>query len=248
MDYMTRVIEDIETHNLEGLRECFQNGVSPNATFRGQPLLHELVSEYARGPSFKQCVQVFVDHGLIYDSKPLLTVFLDDAESLRKLIEAQPDLVSRRFAVRCAYTPLSDASLLHICAEFNHVRCARVLISSGAEIDALAGVDDLGFGGQSPIFHTVNQNHNQSQEMLDLLLEHGADLSIAVRGLVWGQSYPWETLIPAVNPISYAMMGLLPQMHRDEETIARTVQQLMQHRFGIDYHLMNIPNAYLKGG
>ena len=68
-----------------------------------------------------------------------------------------------------------------------------------------------------------------------------------VRGLIWGKGYPWETLIPAVNPISYAMMGLLPQMNRREEVISEVVSLLLKKRFGIDYQSTNIPNKYLKG-
>lgn len=246
-DYATRIIEDIETHNAEAIAECFQNGVSPNAIFRYEPLLHELTSEYGRGPSFKQCVRAFVDHGLQYENAPLLAVLLDDADTLNKLIQVTPSLVSDRITLRCAYTPLTEATLLHVCAEFNHVDSANVLISGGADINALAGVDEHGFGGQSPIFHTVNQNQNRSQEMMDLLLARGADLSITVKGIVWGQSYPWETLIPSVNPTSYAIMGLLPQMHRDEATISQIVQKLMKHRYGVCYKLKNVPNAYLQG-
>ena len=82
--------------------------------------------------------------------------------------------------------------------------------------------------------------------MLDLLLEHGADVSVTVKGIVWGQSYPWETLIPSVNPISYAMIGLLPQMHRDETTISRIVQKLLKHRYGICFQPKNVPNSYLS--
>ncbi len=244
-DYNARIIEDIETHNVDAIRECFQNGVDPNAFFRGEPLLHELTSEYGRGPAFRQCVQAFVDHGLRYENAPLLAVLLDDADTLVELIKSTPSLVSQRHTLRCAYTPLTKTTLLHVCAEFNHVDCARLLIAKGAEINATAGVDESGFGGQSPIFHTVNQNQNQSQEMLDLLLSCDADLATTVHGIVWGETYPWETLIPSVNPISYAMMGLLPQMHRDETTISKVVQKLMKHRYSVDYDLKNVPNAYL---
>jgi hypothetical protein len=67
-----------------------------------------------------------------------------------------------------------------------------------------------------------------------------------VKGLIWGNGYQWETFIPAVNPISYSMMGLLPQMHRDEITTAKTVQLLIKAAYGIDYTPTNIPNKYLK--
>jgi hypothetical protein len=82
--------------------------------------------------------------------------------------------------------------------------------------------------------------------MLNYLLEESADLHITLTGLIWGKSYEWETLIPSVNPISYAMMGNLPQMHRDEVTISNIVTTLLKHAYGIDYTPTNVPCAYLK--
>ena len=82
--------------------------------------------------------------------------------------------------------------------------------------------------------------------MMKYLLSLSVDLNITVRGLIWGKGYPWETFIPAVNPVSYCMMGLLPQMHRNEKTIHDTVRTLMIAGFGIDYYAGNVPNAYLR--
>ena len=82
--------------------------------------------------------------------------------------------------------------------------------------------------------------------MLHFLLAKDVAIRITVSGLIWGKGYDWETLIPAVNPINYAMMGLLPQMHRDEKTIADTVSLLLKHEFGIDYQSANVPNKYLR--
>src|SRR5690606_169156 len=117
--------------------------------------------------------------------------------------------------------------------------CAKVLVDYGADINTRAGIDENGFGGQTPIFHTVNQNSNNSYDMLNYLLFNSADLTLTVTGLIWGKSYEWETFIPAVNPVSYAMMGLLPQMHRNEKTISDIVSLLMKHSYGIYY---NAPN------
>ena len=64
--------------------------------------------------------------------------------------------------------------------------------------------------------------------MLHFLLENGADLGVTIKALVWGKGYEWETFIPAVNPVSYAIMGLLPQMHRREETVAEVVSLLLK--------------------
>ncbi|MFI5186305.1 MAG: ankyrin repeat domain-containing protein [Chitinophagales bacterium] len=246
MDYLQKLIGDIETHSVEGIKECFSNGVNPNDLFRGQPLIYELTSEYLRDPAFKDCVKAFVDHGLNFGDKILLSVLLDDSKSLDSYLSNDGDIIKREYTLRCAYTPLFKASLLHICAEFNHVSCAEILVKYGADINAKAGIDENGFGGQTPIFHTVNQNSNQSADMLKYLLSKSADLKITVAGLIWGKGYDWETLIPAVNPISYAMMGLLPQMHRNEMTISKTISLLLKAAYGIDYTPQNVPCAYLK--
>lgn len=246
MDKFREIAEQIELHSVEGIGKCFAAGISPNDLFRGEPLIYELTSEYTRSPRFRDCVKVFVDHGLQMEDKLLLSVLLDDAAQLDQLLKKDPLSISKKYSLRCAYTPLYEASLLHICAEFNHVQCAEVLVKHGLDINVKAGVDEYGFGGQTPIFHTVNQNTNQSSAMMEFLLSKKADLEITVPGLIWGKGYEWETLIPAVNPISYAMMGLLPQMHRDERTISKVVTTLLQHAYGINYVPGNVPNAYLK--
>lgn len=246
MDYLQELIIQIELHSPGGIRDCFANGVDPNDRYKDEPLIYELTSEYTRSPLFKDCVKAFVDYGLDMDDKTLLAVLLDDATSLHDELSNDPSALAKRYTLRCAYTPLYEASLLHICAEFNHVSCAEILIKHGVDIDTPAGIDEDGFGGQTPIFHTVNQNSNNSADMMDLLLSYSADLTLTVPGLIWGKGYPWETLIPSINPISYAMMGLLPQMHRNELTISKVVSRLLKQRYGIDYTPVNIPCAYLR--
>lgn len=246
MDYLEKIIGDIELHSVEGIRECFEHGLSPNVLFRDEPLIYELTSEYTRSPRFKDCVRAFIDHGLEFEDKILLSVLSDDGLTLDHLLNANPERLSRHYTLRSAYTPLYQASLLHICAEFNHQSCAQVLVNRDLDINIRAGFDQYGFGGQTPIFHTVNQNSNQSADMMEYLLSLGADLKLTIPGLIWGKGYEWETLIPAVNPISYAMMGLLPQMHRNEKTISATVSELLHAAYGIEYTSPNIPNAYLN--
>jgi ankyrin repeat protein len=151
-----------------------------------------------------------------------------------------------KYTLDCTFTPLYDVSLLHICAEYNHLTCAKTLVKYGAEINAIAGIDDNGFGGQTPVFHTVNQDANKSIEVLRYLISHRADLGLTVKGLIWGKGYEWETFIPAVNPISYAMMGLLRQFQRKEEQIYEVVSLLLTAHYGTGYYSANIPNKYLQ--
>ena len=245
MDYLSELVNQIELHSVDGIKECFLNGISPNDLYKGEPLIYELTSEYTRTPGFKDCVRTFVEHGLVFDDKVLLSVLSEDEKMLEASISDDPGTIHKKYTLRCAYTPLYEVTLLHICAEFNHVSCAEVLVKHGADINAKAGVDENGFGGQTPIFHTVNQNSNNSRDMLQYLLSNGADLTITVPGTIWGRGYDWETLIPAVNPISYAMMGLLPQMHRNEQTISKVVTTLLEAAYGINYTPGNVPCKYL---
>ena len=162
MDYLKKLIHAIEIHSVEGIKACFENGINPNDFYRNEPLIYELTSEYTRTSRFKDCVRVFMAYGLKFDDSALLAVLSDDADALEAHVKIHPETVTRRYMLRCAYTPLQEATLLHICAEFNHLSCAEVLVRHGADIDAKAGVDAYGFGGQTPVFHTVNQNSNHS--------------------------------------------------------------------------------------
>src|SRR5688572_5976890 len=154
MGDLNELLIQIELHSVEGIAKCFSHGISPNDYFRNEPLIYELTSEYTRTPRFKDCVKAFVDYGLKFDDKNLLSVLLDDAKSLELLISNNPEIVSKKYTLRCAYTPLHEVTLLHICAEFNHLSCAEILVNYGADINAKAGVDENKFGGQTPIFHT----------------------------------------------------------------------------------------------
>lgn len=244
-NYLEKIIGDFECHDVEGIRDCFDHGVDPNDVSRGEPLIYQMVNMYTRSKKFKDCIKAFVEYGLVMEDKVLLSVLTDDAATLAELLQNDPAAMEKKYTLQCTYTPIFETSLLHICAEYNHVSCADVLLANGADVNAKAGVDEYGFGGQTPIFHTVNQNTNQSEEMLHWLLQQQAYLLTPVRGLIWGKGYEWETLIPAVNPISYAMMGLLPQFHRRETTIAQTVTVLLKHAYGIDYTPVNVPCKYL---
>jgi hypothetical protein len=241
-----QMLYSIEVHSVEGIQNYFREGGNPNEMHDGIPLFTTLVEMYTRTRRFKDCVQAFVQAGLDFENKSLLAVFLDDAKKLEGIIVESPAIIVETFSLfRNTYTPLSGATLLHYCAEYNAINCGRLLISSGADVNAKAALDEYGFGGHTPIFHTVNQNSNHSRDMLDLLLEYSADLTFTIKGLIWGKGYEWETWIPSVNPISYAMMGLLPQMHRKEETIASVLSLLTRKAYGIDYKPANVPCKYL---
>jgi hypothetical protein len=246
MSPIDHLLIQFELHSVEGIRKSFEEGIDPNMIHDGEPLINALINMYTRSPRFTDCVKVFVEYGLQMDDHYLLAVLLDDVTALHALVMKDVAPIKKEYTFRCTYTPLYKATLLHLCAEYNLINCGRLLVSMGIDINARAGVDEHGFGGHTPIFHCVNQNSNNSLEMMNYLLSQDADLKITVPGLIWGKGYEWETFIPSVNPISYAMMGLLPQMHRKQETIAKTVSLLMKEAYNIDYKPANVPNEYLK--
>ncbi|MDI1322209.1 MAG: hypothetical protein PSV36_05635 [Algoriphagus sp.] len=246
MDYLQKIRIDFELHSVEGIRECFKKGVSPNEFINGKPLIYELINMYTRGPLFKSCIQVFVDNGLEFSDKILLSVLLDNATLLDTQLASDKNASAKKYTLNCAFTPLYEATLLHICAEYNHLSCAEILVKHGADINSKAGYDENGFGGHSPIFHTVNQDANKCLDMLKFLISRNADLNTTVTGLIWGKGYEWETFIPSLNPISFAMMGLLRQFQRTEKQIYEIVSLLMKAKDGIDYFPENVPNKYLN--
>ena len=246
MNYLEKIIIAFELHSVKDIKDCFENGVDPNETVNGRPLIDELINMYSRGPAFRECVQAFVDAGLRFNDRELLAVLLNDASALDNLLHTGKQALAKKYSFNCTFTPIYEASLLHICAEYNHTNCARILIKHGADVNAIAGLDENGFGGQTPVFHTVNQNDNKCVDMMKYLIEQKADLSLTVKGLIWGKGYEWETFIPSVNPISYAMMGLLRQFQRTEQQIYEVVSLLLSARYGRNYYPPNIPNKYLQ--
>lgn len=201
---------------------------------------------YTRGPSFRKCIKAFVDYGLEFEDKILLAVLLDDAVLLDRTLSDNQEALKNKYSFDCAFTPLNEVSLLHICAEYNHLSCTKTLIKHGADINSKAGLDENGFGGHTPIFHTVNQDSNKCIDVLKFFVSQKADLILTIKGIIWGKGYPWETFIPSVNPMSYAMMGLLRQFQRTEQQIYEVVSLLLKASYGIEYHPSNIPNKYLN--
>ena len=56
-------------------------------------------------------------------------LLLDDDAALRQLAEVPRESLERRVTVPSAFTSCEGVTLLHVCAEFNSVRCARVRLT-----------------------------------------------------------------------------------------------------------------------
>jgi ankyrin repeat protein len=140
---------------------------------------------------------------------------------------------------------LIGVTLLHVAAEYGHRDAAAKLLELGAEVDAKATVDEFGLNGHTPLFHTVNSNGNRSAPLMRLLLAAGARADLRLQGITWGKGFEWETTCFDVTPISYAQLGLLPQMHRCERDCYFNVSELLRAAGRVVPPLANVPNRYL---
>jgi ankyrin repeat protein len=180
---------------------------------------------------------------------PLLQALLpDDDAALRGVLSDSGENLRRRLNPLCAFTSCRGVTALHICAEFNSTRCARVLLDAGADVNAHADLDESGLGGQTPIFHAVNGIFNYCRPVMEILVNAGANLDTRVRSLLWGESMSWETVVYDVTPISYAQCGLYSQFHRREEDVYSNIAFLHRRRYGSEPPSRNVPNRYLVGG
>ncbi len=236
-----------ESHDSAAIQKVLAAGLSPTAPIHGQTPLMGLFEMYLRSPRFAECVRVLLHAGASFDDPLLEALALDDSGHLRAILQENPAALHRRFELHCAFTPLRGATPLHICAEYNALRCARVLLDAGHPVDAPAATDAHGFGGHTPLFHTVNSLKNFARPMLELLVAAGASLDLRLKGLIWGQGFAWETTILDLTPLSYTQCGLYSQFHRREDYLYDNLAYLYQKKYGQTFPLHNVPNKYLEG-
>jgi len=235
-----------ETHDSAAIRNALAAGCSPTALIDDKSPLILLTEMYTRTSRFADCLRVLLDAGATFNDPLLESLLLDHADKLRIILKSSPSELARRFHLHCAYTPLASASPLHICAEYNSIHCARVLLDAGHPVDATAAIDANGFGGHTPLFHTVNSNRNYCRPMMELLADARASLDVHLKGIVWGSGFEWETTILDVTPLSYAQCGLYFQFHRREDHIYSNLAYLYQEKYGQPLALRNVPNKYLQ--
>ncbi len=148
---------------------------------------------YTRRPKDKSaCLEIVGAAGFPLPDTPIMALHRSRLDLLQEHLDRDPSLLERRFTypevffnhdgtVGDAYpaTPVSGCTLLHLALEFDDIDAAHWLIARGADVNARAAIDAEGFGGHTPLFHTVVNLASgmglDDDSKAKLLLDHGAD-------------------------------------------------------------------------
>lgn len=236
-----------EVHSVERIRAVLESGFDARVPVNGKTPINYLIEMYIRSDRFPPCLRLLLDRGAALDDPKIEAVLLNDAAALETAVREDSGLLEHRTSLVCAFTPLVGVTLLHIAAEYGNFDVTRKLLELGAAVDARAAVDEFGMNGHTPLFHAVNSNANRSERVMKLLLQAGARTDTLLAGVTWGKGFEWETTCFDVTPISYAQLGLLPQMHRTAQDSYANIRSLLAAAHRTVPPLANVPNRYLAG-
>lgn len=247
---MSNPTEDLlsafDGHETDAIRAALDDGADCVNPIRGKLPINWLLEEYSRSDRLGACIQLLIERGAKWPDPLLAPILLNDGQAIADAVRAHPAMLEHRVTLRCAFTSLNCVTLLHVAAEYGNLDAARALLDAGANVNAEAALDDQGLNGHTPLFHTVNSIHNRSEPIMRLLLKSGARTDVRLAGLHWGQGYDWETTFFDVTPISYAQMGLMPQVHRSERGIYDNIRLLLEASGRPADSIANVPNRYLR--
>jgi ankyrin repeat protein len=182
------IISPCDTLSPTALKWLLDHGANPNP--RKYTALDYLIGAYSRSTKLSECIEILLSAGgtTRHDNPLLLEILRGRPDRLAELLDADPGAVHRRFpefdiggGTGTRRLTLKGTTLLHVAAEYGELHAARLLLQRGADVNAPALIDEAGIGGQSPIFHAVTQFDDWGLSVAQLLLEHGADLSLRVK-------------------------------------------------------------------
>jgi ankyrin repeat protein len=221
-----------ETLAPRALKWLLDHGADPHAAARdyGSPL-SMLICTYGRNARGKNaCLEVFADAGFDLPDTPAMAFHRGRIDLLEAHLDRDPSLLEHRFQESEIFpaeleikpsdglhvTPVVGSTLLHLAIEYDDIDVARWLIERGADVNAKAALDADGFGGHTPLFHTVVTLAAPDDAKARLLLERGADPNAraTIRKQLRDMGDPEKEMMREfhnVTPIGYASQFLEPR-------------------------------------
>jgi hypothetical protein len=207
------IMGSCETLNAEGFDFLAELG-APITNERGDRLapLALVLATYGRHPAGKHAIlDSFARHGYDLPDTPMMAFHRGRVAHLEAHLRRDPSLLERRFSRReiyppelgCAdeqhfgmhWTPIDGTTLLHLAIDFMERDIFDWLLERGADVDARAAVDADGFGGHTPLFHTVVCGPWGDETFVRALLERGAraDVRASLRKFLdWCEEPRWH--------------------------------------------------------
>jgi hypothetical protein len=160
-----------ETLAPRDLKWLLDHGADPRVTSReyGTPLTL-LIGTYMRNARGRSaCLEVLADAGFRLPDTPAMAFHRGRIDLLAAHLDRDPSLLEHRFQEGEIFppelgiapgdglhgTPVAGGTLLHLAVEYDDIDVARWLIERGADVNVKAALDADGFGGHTPMFHTV---------------------------------------------------------------------------------------------
>lgn len=204
VDFLVSIGGDMEgkdRYGLIGSSSCeLQNLDSLKFTlgYRSRPIPQRVLAEYfmvlvgtyVRKPKGKhQCIEELVNQGLELEDTPIMAFHQGRIDLLENQLKDNPDLINRRFSLNEIFSspyfkdkedglhlaPLEGATLLHMAIEYDERDIMKWLVENGADVNAVSSIDEEGFGGHTPLFHTTVTFIMDDTSKATYLLENGAD-------------------------------------------------------------------------
>ena len=171
-----------------------------------------VLGTYARNPAGKHAIlESLARRGYALPDTPMMAFHRGSIDRLREHLHRDPTLLARRFTLREIYpvelgcspdersgmhwTPIMGTTLLHLAIDFEEVAIFEWLIARGADVNARAAIDAEGFGGHTPLFHSVVCHPGGDTTFVRALLERGAAANVRAnmrKFLDWCESPRWH--------------------------------------------------------
>ena len=146
------------------------------------------IGTYWRNPPGKRkCLAVLTENGCSLPDTAVTAVHRGEVELLTEYVRKDPSVINRRFNENEFFpftlptgsglhgVSLDGATLLHMAVEYQEQEIAEWLIDNGADVNAATTTDSEGFGGHTPLYHTIVTPARKTDELAALLLSAGAD-------------------------------------------------------------------------